>query len=180
MTLKPEELAQIRDLSAKAAVDKKLGAETQRKLTEATKVKLFEYRGFTLKLIKLPFPVFLRFIPRIPEILMNPPPCPDCEGEGRIVDPAAKAPRPCEKCLGEGVYLPDDALTPQELADLIEVMCEALSAASADGLTPEQIGRMTPPEFPEDFIGVAFKHLLLMNSATKKQLQQVNFFRGKP
>ena len=171
----PAQLAQIRETAAKAQASKKSGAEIQQELlAEANKVRIFEYKGCSMKLVKLPIQVFLRLIGRLPSKIMNPPPCPDCKGAGQVHG------KRCGKCNGEGVYLPDNALTPDETAQFIDVACEALSKASPDGLTPDDIGRMCPPEFPEDFIGVAFRHLLLMNQATQKQIQELGFFRRKP
>ena len=131
-------------------------------------------------MVKLPFPEFLRIIAKLPAKLLNLPPCPTCEGKGVINDPAVKVPRQCEKCEGDGVYMPDDYLTPEETAQVWSVWCEALSVANPDGLTPEQIGRMTPPEYPEDFLAVAFRHLLRMNQATSQDVAKIGFFRGKP
>jgi hypothetical protein len=179
-----KELGELKELTAKAAASKKAGADIQRQLFEkANKPRLFEYQGPgspSLKLVKLPFPDFLRILAKVPEKLINLPPCPSCNGEGTITDPAVKVPRQCEKCGGEGEYIPDDYLTPDEIAQVWAVWCEALSAANPDGLTPEQIGRMTPPEYPEDFLAIAFRHLLRMNLASAKDVARIQFFRGKP
>jgi hypothetical protein len=173
--LSPKDLAQIKDISAKASDAKKAGAQIQQELFEqANKVRVFEYKNCSLKLVKLPLASFLRILAKVPEKIMNPPPCDACQGIGKVGE------KRCSKCNGDGVFLEDNALTPEERAQCVEVFCEALSAANPDGLTPEEIGRMTPPEFPEDFLGTAFRHLLLMNQATQQQIQKIGFFRRKP
>jgi hypothetical protein len=170
-----KELAEIKEIQGKVTLSKKDGAEIQQRLfVQANKARLFEYKGFTLKLVKLPVAPFMRILAKIPEKLLNPPPCEPCQGTGKIGE------KKCEQCNGDGVYLDPATLTPEEQAQCVDVFCEGLSAASADHLSPDEIGRMSPPEFPEEFLGEAFRHLLLMNQATQPQIQKIGFFRRKP
>jgi hypothetical protein len=160
----PEPLQKL--LRIKESSEKDSHASQQVLMEKANTVRTFQESGFSLRLRKLPIAQAMRMIARIPDPSLM---CETCKGAKLLNE------KKCETCKGEGVTLRE--LTVEEEALTIECYCEALSAASVDGFTPEQIGRMSPPEFPLDWIGKAFVFLLKMNQLTQKQLDSLEFFR---
>lgn len=153
--------APIQDLLKRAQKAAKEGHESQRTLMEKVDaVRTYTYAGSEKKdfpelkfgFHKLELPDALRIMAKLPERVQS--------------DPGQEA--------------HDVELSLSEYSEYMEACCEALALASDDGITAEQFGRMTPPEFPSDLLGDAFHFVMVQSQMTKKQIEDLEFFRGKP
>lgn len=146
----PPQLRKLVDQAAKAEKDGQKAVEHL--LEKADSVRTFTHKGLTLHFRKLPLPDALRIQGKMPKCVIA-----DAGEESQDID-----------------------LTPEETWQYLDAITEALAISNVDGYSKEQFGRMTPPEYPEDFLGAAYHFVLRMNMMTKKQLDDVGFFRGQP